>query len=214
MKANKVKIALATVSGKAYYKLVKELNQRKIPFLSLIPRDHVPLNIKVVITTKGEQHLVKHPNILIFEDEMAPTTVVDEAIRVAQGKRDYDRVIIGIDPGKTFGVAITADGKVLETVACSSLEETVNTVLESLSRTPAAVNMVKIGNGVPIYAEKLVHLLDMSLPKRVVIEMVSEAGTSHFMRETIHRRGSRDMMSAIKIAERYGQVLPRRKRTQ
>jgi hypothetical protein len=214
MKANKVKIAVATLSGKAYYKLVKELKQRKIPFLSLIPRDHVPLNIKVVMTTKEEQHLIKHPNILVFEDEMAPTTVVDEAIRVAQGKRDYDRVIIGIDPGKTFGVAITADGKVLETVTCSSLEETVNTVLESLNRTPATVNVVKIGNGAPIYAEKLIHLLNMSLPKRVVIKIVSEAGTSHFMRETTHLRGSRDMMSAIKIAERNGQIFSRRKRTQ
>ncbi len=214
MKANKVKIALATVSGKAYYKLVKELKQRKIPFLSLIPRDHVSLNIKVVITTKEEQHLVKHPNILIFENEMAPTTIVDEAIRVAQGKLDYDRVIIGIDPGKTFGVAITADGKVLETTACSSLEETVNTVLESLDRTPATVNVVKIGNGAPIYAEKLIRLLDISLPKRVAVEIVSEAGTSHFMRETTHRRGSRDMMSAIKIAERNGRILSRRKITQ
>ena len=214
MKANKVKIALATVSGKAYYRLVKELKQRKIPFLSLIPRDHVPLNIKVVITTKEEQHLVKHPNILIFENEIAPTTIIDEAIRVTQGKRDYDRVIIGIDPGKTFGVATIADGKVLETTTCSSLEETVNTVLESLSRTPATVNVVKIGNGAPIYAEKLVHLLNMSLPKRVAIEIVSEAGTSHFMRETTHQRGSRDVMSAIKIAERNGRILSRRKITQ
>jgi len=214
MKANKVKIALATVSGKAYYKLVKELKQRKIPFLSLIPGDHVPLNIEGVITTKKEQHLVKHPNILIFENEMAPTAVIDKAIRVAQGKRNYDRVIIGIDPGKTFGVATIADGKALETAICSSLKETLNTVLESLNRTPATVNVVKIGNGAPIYAEKLIRLLDMSLPKRVVIEIVSEAGTSHFMRETTHRRGSRDMMSAIKIAERNGQVLSRRKRTQ
>lgn len=214
MKANKAKIALATVSGKAYYKLVKELKQRKIPFLSVMPRDHVPLDIKVVITTKGEQHLVKHPDVLVFENEMEPTAVIDEAIRVAQGKQSYDRVIIGIDPGKTFGVAVLADGKVLETVTCSSLEETVNTVSESLGRTPATVNVVKIGNGAPVYAEKLVHLLDMSLPKRVVIETVSEAGTSHFMRETTHRRGSRDVMSAIKIAERNGQVLPRRKRTQ
>ena len=214
MKANKVKIALATVSGKAYYKLVKELKQRKIPFLSLIPGDHFPLSIEVVITTGKEKHLVKHPSILVFEDEMAPTAVIDEAIRVAQGKRNYNRVIIGIDPGKTFGVATVADGKALETAVCSSLEETVNKVLESLKRMPAKVNVVKIGNGAPIYAERLIRLLDMSLPKRVVIEIVSEAGTSHFMRETTHRRGSRDMMSAIEIAERNGQVLSRSERTQ
>ena len=213
MKASNAKIALATASGKAYYELVRELKQRKIPFLSLMPEDNVPFSIKVVITTQGERHLVNHPSILVFESEMKPTPIVDEAIRIAQGKQNYDRVVVGIDPGKTFGVALLADGRVLETATCSSLEETVGIVLELLGRTPAMVDVVKVGNGAPLYAEGLVHSLDGSLPKEVVIETISEAGTSHFTREIIHQRGSRDVMSAIKIAERNGRVLPRMKRT-
>lgn len=214
MKTKKTKIALATVSGKAYYTLVKELKERKLLFLSLLPKEHVPLDIKVVITTNREQHSVKHPNVLIFEDEMDPATIVDKAIRVAQGKQSYDKLVIGIDPGKTSGVAALADGNILETVTCSTLEGTVNIISKSLDRTPATVNVVKIGNGAPVYAEKLVHLLDAALPKKVVIETVSEAGTSHLMRKNTHRRGSRDVLSAIKIAERNGQVVPRRKKAQ
>ena len=211
MKAREAEIAIATVSGKTYYWLVKELKQRRIPFLSLLPGDHVPFNIKTVITTKGERHLVEHSRVLVFQDETVPTVIVDEAVRAARGKQSYDKIIIGIDPGKTFGIAAIADGKVFETVSCSNLKETVNTVLEFLDRAAATVNVVKIGNGAPICAEKLVHLLDMSMPKQVILETVSEARTSHFARETTHRRGPRDVMSAIEIAKRTGQALHRKR---
>jgi len=206
----KAKIALATVSGKTYYELVKELKGRRLPFLSLTPKDKIPLYIKTVITTKEERDLISHPNVLIFNDETGAEAVVDEAIRVIQGKPSYEKVVIGVDPGKTFGLAVLADGRVLETVACSSLEETMNTILKTLEKTPAAASIVKIGDGTPAFTKKLLHLLNKALPREIILETVSEAGTSHFVRETTHQRGSRDVMSAIKIAERKGETFPRR----
>jgi len=206
----KAEIALVTVSGRAYYMLVKELKGRNMSFLSLTPRDHIPLGIKVVITTREERHLITHPNLIIFEDEEDAASIVDEAVRIAQGKREHDRVVIGVDPGETIGVAVLADGNVLETHACSSLEETVSTILKALDKAPATMNTVKMGDGAPLYTKELLHLLDEALPKGVVIEIVSEAGTSHFRREIIHRGEARDVISAIKIAERKGQVFPRR----
>lgn len=207
----KAEIALVTVSGKAYFRLVKELKGRKLPFLSLTPRDHIPLDIKVVITTREERHLIKHPNILVFKDESDAAVIVDEAIRAAQGKRNYDRVVIGVDPGKTFGIAVLADGNILETHTCSDLEETKSTILKALDRAPATMTTIKIGNGAPLYAKEMLYLLDEAMPKGVVIETVSEAGTSRFTKGTIHRRGAKDLMSAIKIAERKGRVFPRKR---
>lgn len=206
----KAKIALATVSGRAYYKLVNELKRKDLPFLSLKPWDPIPLNIKVVITTKEERHLVTHPNVLIFERESNPTSVIDEAILVVQGKRSYEKVVVGVDPGKTYGVAVLGDDNVLETLNCSSLEETVNVVLDGLKRVPATVRVVKVGNGAPAYKKGLLHSLDEALPQETVIEIVSEAGTSRFMNETTHRRESKDAVSAIEIAGRKGQTLPRK----
>jgi len=207
----KAKIALATVSGRAYYELVNELKRKGLPFLSLKPWDPVPLNIKVVITTKEERHLVTHPNVLIFEYESNPALIVDEAILVVQGKRSYEKVVVGVDPGKTYGVAVLGDDNVLETFNCSSLKETVNVILDSLKRIPAAVSVVKVGDGAPAYAKGLLHWLDEALPRETVIEIVSEAGTSHIMNETAHRRELRDAMSAIEIAGRKGQIFPRKK---
>jgi len=207
----KTKIALATVSGRAYYKLVNELKRKNLPFLSLKPWDPIPLNIKVVITTKEERHLVTHPHILIFEHESNPTSVIDEAILGVQGKRSYEKVVVGVDPGKTYGVAVLGDDNVLETLNCSSLEETVNVILDDLKRFPATVSLVKVGDGAPTYTKGLLHSLNETLPQETVIEIVSEAGTSSFMNETAHRRGLRDAMAAIEIAGRTGKIFPREK---
>lgn len=205
----KAKIALATVSGKVYYLLVNELKRRDLPFLSLRPIDKIPLDIKVVITTEKERGLIEHSNVLVFKDGQDPSTVVDEAVQIVKGKRGYEKLVIGVDPGKTFGVAIIGDGNVLDTSSCSSLEEIVSFILRALDKSSASVNIVRIGDGAPDYTTELIHSLDEALSKDVTMEIVSEAGTSHFVGEPAQRRGLRDAMSAIKIAERKGRVLHR-----
>ena len=207
----KAKIALATVSGRAYYKLVNELKRKGLLFWSLKPWDPIPLDAKVVITTNEERHYVTHPNVLIFDYESDPEMVVSEAIRTAQGKLSYEKVVVGVDPGKTYGVAVLGDDNVLKTTNCSSLEETISAILEGLGRVPATVSLVKVGNGAPAYAKELLHSLDEALPEEVAIGIVSEAGTSRLVNETAHRRELRNVMSAIEIAGRKGQVFPRKK---
>lgn len=207
----KAKIAVATVSGKAYYQLVNELKARGLPFLSLTPYDTIPIDIKVVITTKNERRFIDHPNVIVFEETMDPATIVNEAIRGVKGKRNHDTITVGVDPGKTFGIAVLSNGNVLETKIHSSIEQTVKAILEVLTKNPATTYIVKVGDGAPEYTRVLLSQLDAALPKGVAIEIVSEAGTSHFAKETVHRRGLRDAMSAVKIAERRGRPFQREK---
>jgi len=207
----KTKIAVATVSGKAYYHLVNELKARGLPFLSLTPFDTIPVDIKIVITTENERHLINHPNIMVFEETMDPATIVNEAVRSVEGRRNHDTITVGVDPGKTFGIAVLSNGNVLETMVHSSVEQTVNTVLDVLTKNPADKYIVKVGDGAPEYTRVLLSQLDEALPKDVEIEIVSEAGTSRFAKETVHRRGLRDAMSAVKIAERRGRPFHRGK---
>jgi hypothetical protein len=208
----KAKIAVATVSGKAYYLLVTELNKKKQQFLSLTPWDQIPLNIEVVITTEKEQTLVNHPNILVYKEGDDPSKIVAEAVRLSKGKQRYEKVVIGIDPGKTFGLAILGDGHVIETLNCSSQEETVQAILDAINKTPAVQTTVKVGNGPPSYTNVLLHSLDENLPPDVKIEIVSEAGTTRVVDEAKHRREIKDMMSAMRIAKRNGQTFSRGKK--
>lgn len=210
----RAEIAVATVSGKAYYLIVRELKKKKVPFLSLTPNDPIPMEIKVVITTEKEKHLTHHERILALKGEMEPEALINQALQITQGKECYEKIVIGVDPGKVFGLAVLADGKVVETGNCFSMKETLNkitNVLENLKETPTASFSVKIGDGVPQYKEKLLQALDKALPSSIALESVGEAGTNRYINETKHRRGLRDIVSAIRIAGRKGHTFPRRK---
>lgn len=208
----KAKVAVATVSGKAYFLIVNELRERNIDFLSLIPGNPVPAEAKVVITTEKEKHLISHERILVYDNDTTLTSVVNEAVKVLQGKESYEKIVVGIDPGEVFGLAVIADGKVNETGNCFSVQEVldkVKKVITDFDVSSTAVS-VKIGNGVPAY-KTLVETLDAALPPEVVLEVVSEAGTDRNIDEKKHRRGLRDIVSAIRIAGRTGHVYSRRK---
>ncbi len=94
----KARIAVATVSGRAYYLIVNELKRKNIPFLSITPHEPVPIEIKVVITTEEEKRLINHERVLAYKPGIEPSALVTEAMRIVQGKEAFEKVIIGIDP--------------------------------------------------------------------------------------------------------------------
>jgi hypothetical protein len=209
----RAKVAVATVQGKAYFLIVNELKQRNIPFLSLIPGDSVPVQVKAVITTEKEKHLTTHNKILVYDTKTEPEILGSKVVKILQGKEEYDNIVIGVDPGEVFGLAVEADGEVIDTENCFSIEETLNkvkSVLKTVNFSRSAVT-VKIGNGVPVYRE-LLEAFDEALPPQVWLEIVGEAGTNRYTRELKNRRGLRHMASAMRIAGRVGFVYSRRKK--
>ena len=196
----KTKIAVATVKGRAYYELVNELQRKRLPFLSLKPWDPVPLNIRVVLTTKEESSQISDSNVLVFEEGSNPESVVDEAVLIIQGKQNYQKIVVGVDPGKN---------RVIETLTASHADSSARLIVNSLERFPAETRLVRVGDGAPDFAKKLLRLLDARLPEDVLLEVVGEAGTSRISNRSVNRRVLRDAASAVKIAGRNGHVLLR-----
>jgi hypothetical protein len=210
----KERIAVATVSGKAYYLIVNELRRKNVPFLSLTPQEPVPIEIKVVITTEEERKLVNHEKVFAYKAGVDPSAVVTEALQAVHGKESFEKIIIGVDPGEIFGLAVLAGGKVVETDNCYSVQETlrrIESIIQNLRNAPVASIIIRVGNGVPDCEEKLLHALDKALPSKVILESVREEGTDSCLNEAKHRRGLRDIVSAIQIAGRNGQTFQRRK---
>ena len=207
----KEKVAVATVSGKAYFLLVKELKERGIDFLSNIPGQPVPAEAKVVVTTAKETPLINHEKILVYDENKAPNLVVNEAFKILRGKERYEKIVVGIDPGEVFGLAVVADGKVTETKNCFGTREVLDELKSVIKIFDTFTKfVVKIGNGVPVYKE-LLATLDFELPREVVLVVVGEAGTDRPARRESHRRGLRDIASAIRIAARTERVYVRKK---
>jgi hypothetical protein len=208
----KEKVAVATVKGKAYFLIVNALREQHVPFVSLVPSEPLPSEVKVVITTERESHLTKHERILVFHDESELDTLVNEAKRILQGKEAYEKIIVGIDPGEAIGLAVIADGKVIEESNCFSTYELINSIVKMVRNVNFSVTSVsvKIGNGVPVYKEILENLDDV-LPPQVALEAVSEEGTNRPLNENKRSRKIRHISSAIHIAARTGYIIPRRK---
>jgi hypothetical protein len=207
-----IEVAVATVSGKAYYFIVKELKKRDIPFLSLMPKDPIPIYIEVVITTETEKRLINHEKILVLNDEVKLDVLINEVIKFTQGKKHYEKIIIGIDPGKVFGLAVLADGKVVETSNSYSVNETLEktkSIINTFKTVSPASFSVKVGNGVREYNNIFLHLLNKELPLNVTLESVSETRTNRYNNKIEHKRRLRDIISAIRIAGRNGYVLAR-----
>jgi len=207
----KAKVAVATVSGKAYFLIVTKLKERNIPFISLVPGETVPTEIKAVITTEKEKDRVNHEKILVFDSETEPDSLANEVMKIIQGKEAYEKIVVGVDPGEVFGLAVIADGKVNETGNCFSAQEVltkISSVIKNVDVASTAVT-IKIGSGVPAYKD-LLDTLDAALPPQVVLEVVSEAGTNRALNHNKHRRGLRDIASAIRIAGRTGYIYPRK----
>jgi hypothetical protein len=210
----KAKVAVATVQGKAYFLIVNELYRRNILFLSLIPGDSVPAQVRVVVTTAEEAPLVEHPKILTYDPYLEPEVLGSAVVKVLLGKDVYETLVIGVDPGEVTGLAVIADGAVIETENCFSVKETLNSIqniLKTIDDQKSSIT-VKIGSGVPVY-KKLMEALDETLPSEVTLEIVGEAGTNGRAHGAKHVRGLRHIVSAIHIAERAGYVYSRRKTT-
>ena len=201
----RAKVAVATVSGKAYFLLINELKERNIQFVSVVPGEALPVEAKVVITTKSERSLIDNERILIYNPETEPSEIVNQAARILQGKETYDRIVIGVDPGEVFGLAFIADGKVTETKNCLNLNEVLNVIKNLIRNVDLAYTavIVRIGNGVPLHKD-LLRSLDSDLPEQVILEVVGEAGTNRPF--VAHRRGLKDIASAIRIAGKIGYV--------
>ncbi|MBS7625036.1 hypothetical protein KEJ29_05615 [Candidatus Bathyarchaeota archaeon] len=199
----RAKVAVSTVNGKAYYKLVNELKSRGILFLSIVPGETIPSSIKVVITTENEKHLINHPQVLVYDIDSDPSIIINEAQKIIAGKDFYEELIIGIDPGKTFGIAVLADGKTIKREEFSNIDNMINFVLTEIN-LPSKVKKVRIGRGMPDLAEEIARRLGRALPGNVVIEIVSEEGTST-SKEGGFKRKLSDSESAIRIASRRGE---------
>ena len=207
----KEKVAVATVEGKAYFLIVNQLRERNISFVSLVPGDSVPAEVKVVITTEKEKDLIKHEKILIFSGEKELDVLVNEVEKTLQGKEAYEKIVIGIDPGEAIGLAAIADGKVFEESNCFNTKELIDAINKMIKIVDFSVTnvVVKIGNGVPIYKD-LLESLDDALPQKVELNVVSEAGTNRPLKENRRSRGIRHISSAKRIAARTGYIFQRR----
>jgi hypothetical protein len=206
------RIGVLTTSGKAYHALVSELSRKGLEYVSLLPGQSVPLDVRVIVTTDRSESTIQGRSVLAFEEGSDPREAVEESILLLLGKVRFRSLVLGIDPGKQTGLAVLGDGLILETGSYTEAKDLVEDVAHILSAFPSERSVVKIGRGAEEYSRALRSILGSRLSPVVEIQMVEEAGTTTDSLSPEDEGMSRNIVSAIRIALRQGEKMGRRGR--
>ena len=185
-------LGILTSDFRIYYEIIKALKKRDLSFLSLSFDEPIPPNVGVILTTEDESDKIDFPNLIPISKDMELT--IDIAQRTLRGKDIFQKLIIGIDPGKRPGIAVIGDGEVLATAQVSSPEKVKGRVIRAIRSYPAFHRIIRIGHGDTTHRNRIINSLsDLDMK----IEISDETRTTRISETP-------DIDAAIDIALKSG----------
>lgn len=197
-------IAVATVSGKSYFKFVNILKNLKLKYDSVLPEEITSKDKRLVLTTVHE--LSRIPTNLVLLDEefdYDPTIIRSKIVEKLEPGFHNSSLIIGIDPGSRIGLSIFYYEKEIESSIYTSVDDLISHIVKILVGINAERKVVKIGNGNMVIAKQIANLINLRFCSHFELEFVDESKTSLRVRN-YNKRGERDKISARYITQREG----------
>ena len=195
-------VAIATVDGRAYYTLTRLLKDAGLPFDAVVPGEQLDRTVRLVITTRKENSLIEHHNVICLEDLGEDITEMRQRLFGLLYGGKESTFVIGVDPGERIGVAAYYPRSEVEVEVFESIEKALDRVERLIQNANAAKKVVRIGYGKPDIAGEILRQL-RSRGLTVSIELVDERGTSS-LAGSRKRKETRDQRSARIIALKRG----------
>ncbi len=188
-----MRIGIITENFRIYHKISEELMKRGVDFV-YIKNKKVPEDVCVVLTT---EHIDFEPKIFIHD----VLSAVRMAMSYLYGKKKFQRIVMGIDPGMRTGLAVFGDDVFLEGYEFTEIEDLLNTVREIVEHYSPENVIVKVGNGDVPHRNRIINNLINSFK----VELVNENNTTQLK--------NRNIEAAKKIAFLNGKEIKKRMRT-
>jgi hypothetical protein len=134
---------------------------------------------------------------------------VREALFLNSGlKKSYDAISIGIDPGKSIGIAAIGGRRVIYEAVLSNPEDVAGAVKMVEERFVPGRIEIKIGSAGGAYRDRIISSLQKNLDHK--IEIVDEELTTKPKVESRRIGVHKDILAARKIATKKGKRLKQR----
>lgn len=196
-------MAVATLDGRAYYRITALMKEMGIPFYNVLPGEKLRAGTRLVFSTEKERPSIKHDKVICLEEFQDVYAMKERILSHLYGDGE-DSLLIGIDPGRRTGLAVCYRQRMVSGEVLNSLDEAIKRVARLIHSTHAKKKVVRIGNGEPDLAEEMARSLSRLLRGSAIIELVDERGTSSLSIMKQHKRVMRDQRSAMMIALRQG----------
>ena len=191
-------IVVATGDFELYHDLVAELRERDVEFTTVEPGDPLPERARVLITGDTDDVDAALETIVASTDDVRGA--VDEALAVLRG--GDGRTIVGIDPGPNPGIAVLS-GDLVVAAFRVPVEDVTAVVMDEIEG--ALDPLVRVGDGARLHGKRIVESL---ATEGVRVELVDETGTTPYLGQGA--RGMGDVLAAVNIARREGEVVAER----
>ncbi len=195
------RICVVTSKAVVYYAIVSRMRKAGLPFSSVLPGADRG-DCTLIITSASETKQLGGMVLALEDLDENPGVFKGQLLSRLNGGGEV--VLVGVDPGTRIGLAVFYGETSLEYSTFSSVAALSRRVGAFVRGVPAKEFVIRIGNGNPAIAAKLIELLRLEAPD-AVIEIVDEHGTSV---RSVRMRGIQgDQGAAAKIALRKGEVV-------
>lgn len=192
-------ICVVTSRARAYFAIVSRLRRAGLSFASVVPGSSYE-GCSLVITTEAEAGQFGARAMALEDLDEEPGVFKGQLLSKLDG--GIDVLLAGVDPGKRIGLAVFYGEVSLEFGTFSSAARLSQRVGAFVRGIPARRSVVRVGNGSPAAAAKLLELLKQEAGE-AVIETVDESGTSVRRMKGIQV----DQGAAARIAFRKGETV-------
>lgn len=194
-------IVVATDDFELYHDVVGELRDRDVRFTTIESGADPPPGTRVVIRTPSDTISLPPDAESVVVAGSEARRAVESAVSILRGGDD-GRAVVGVDPGSNPGIAILVGDEIIGAFQVP-LSKAVETIKSELTDLDDPDPIVRIGDGARLQGAQLVNDLE-----DVAVELIDEAGTTPYL--GAGARGMGDVLAAINIARRSGEVIETR----
>ncbi|RLI69290.1 MAG: hypothetical protein DRP02_10915 [Candidatus Gerdarchaeota archaeon] len=216
-------VSLATMDFRLSFLLQEKLALRGIATEQIVPGKPAARNSVLVVTTEEEfkNNTLTYEKLVVLSrsEVMNISKAITKVLLGLEGKRIWESLIIGVDPGRTIGVAIITDGCLRGVLETREINEAIDYIFLTIKNNPAKMVIIRIGSTGGYRRILLLNELLNNKPSHVSIEVVDELQTTptscqdaregilNSSREGQKLIAGKDASAAMEIAFRLGESI-------
>ena len=203
LRATVISVNIVTKNFRFLYtveNILSKINEIKINHV--LPEEFTIYNSDVIITTEAEKNVIKSNKIFIPK-AFNHYYLFSNILLIANSKKKFGEVVVGIDPGENIGFAVIGEGKsILGTGEFFTAVDAVKETITVFFNIETDIFKVNIGRGGGKIKEEIIKRLKSIFHEKVTVNVINEDFTSQNKNRLLEIRYSKNINAALNIASR------------